>query len=249
MLVLTTSPLVSETFVAFAVDCECVLVVAETGAFSFVETCTLLPASSEGVVASLPTASTTFSAGLVACEPLSTIEMSVINWTRSVLVLGKALATDEAAEVAEVNNDFSPGKTAGRLMFKSVSLEVTTSTAEESMSAVLALVTEAAGAAESIAELGNAMNNGSSTASDVTTLDSVLAGVDVESGADGSLIAESATEVAVVVFGMFCVAVSAKPVVVVSVVPATATNNASLVALCIISRLLYQSKTIISFLY
>ena len=165
------------------------------------------------------------------------------------LVLGKVLATDESAEVAEVNNDFSPGKTAGRLMFKSVSLEVTTSTAEESMSAVLALVTEAAGAAESIAELGNTMNNGSSTASDITTLDSVLAGVDVESGADGSLIAESATEVAVVVFGIFCVAVSAKPVVVVSVVPATATNNASLVALCIISRLLYQSKTIISCLY
>ena len=248
MLVLMTSPLVSETFVAFAVDCECVLVVAETGAFSFVETCTLLPASSEGVVASLPTASTTFSAGFVACEPLSTIEMSVINWTRSVLVLvlGKALATDESAEV---NNDFSPGKTAGRLMFKSVSLEVTTSTAEESMSAVLALVTEAAGATELIAELGNTMNNGSWTASDVTTLDSVLAGVDVESGADGSLIAESATEVGVVIFGVVCVAVSAKPVVVVSVVPATATNNASLVALCIISRLLYQSKTIISFLY
>ena len=80
------------------------------------------------------------------------------------------------------------------------------------------------------------MNNGSSTASEVA-------------GVDGSLIAESATEVGVVIFGVVCVAVSAKPVVVVSVVLATATNNASLVALCIISRLLYQSKTIISFLY
>lgn len=234
MLVLTTSPFVSETFVALAgrtLDCECVLVVAVTGCFCFVETCTLLPASSDGVVASLPTASATSFEDLADSEVVSTIEMSVINLVMS--AFGSVVAADDAADVS---NDLSPGKTAGRLIAKSVSLDATTLISDVSVSLGVSLLTEADGAAESVVAFGNGMNNGSSTASEVA-------------GVDGSLIAESATEVGVVIFGVVCVAVSAKPVVVVSVVLATATNNASLVALCIISRLLYQSKTIISFLY
>ncbi len=204
------------------------LVVAVTGCFCFVETCTLLPASSDGVVASLPTASATSFEDLADSEVVSTIEMSVINLVMS--AFGSVVAA------ADVSNDLSPGKTAGRLIAKSVSLDATTLISDVSVSLGVSLLTEADGATESVVTFGNGMNNGSSTASEVA-------------GVDGSLIAESATEVGVVIFGVVCVAVSAKPVVVVSVVLATATNNASLVALCIISRLLYQSKTIISFLY